>query len=125
MSPEERQQHDAMDDVTEDAAQDDSKSVEQVCGSTIRGCCGRLGWRSRALGGARLRGEKRAFTMPLPSGSRGVQLGMLRQLGVVAPPGQAGGEAREKHLVPSVMDAVGAVQGCRPADMSRRGISSL
>jgi hypothetical protein len=71
MSPEERQQHDAMDDMTEDAAQDDSTTVEQVCRYTTRGCGGRPGWRSRGLGGARLHGGKRAFTMPIPSDSRG------------------------------------------------------
>jgi hypothetical protein len=41
------------------------------------------------------------------------------------PPGQAGGEALERSLVRSVMDAGVAVKGFIPEDMSLRGISSL
>jgi hypothetical protein len=50
---------------------------------------------------------------------------MLQQLGVVAPPGQAGGEALARSLVLSVMDAGAAVTWFIPADMSLRGISSI
>ena len=39
----------------------------------------------------------------------GVQLGMLPQRGGVSPPGQAGGEARERNLVLDVMEAGVAV----------------
>jgi hypothetical protein len=50
---------------------------------------------------------------------------MLPPLGVVSPPGQAGGEALARSLVRSVMDAGVAVKGFRPADMSLRGIRAL
>ena len=62
-----------------------------------------------------------AYPWLLAGGPRGV----LPQLGVVSPPGQAGGEALARSLVRSVMDAGVAVKGCRPADMSLRDIRSL
>jgi hypothetical protein len=44
---------------------------------------------------------------------------------VVSPLGQAGGEALERSLVRSVMDAGVAVKGFRPEDISLREIRSL
>jgi hypothetical protein len=55
----------------------------------------------------------------------GVPHGLRQPFGVVSPLGQAGGEAFERSLVRSVMDAGVAVTGCRPADMSLRGIRAL
>lgn len=46
-------------------------------------------------------------------------------LGVVAPPGQAGGEALERRRVRSVMHAGVAVTWFIPEAMSLRGISSI
>jgi hypothetical protein len=50
---------------------------------------------------------------------------MLPQLGVVAPPGQAGGEALARRLVLDVMDACVVVKGFIPEAMSLRGISAI
>jgi hypothetical protein len=50
---------------------------------------------------------------------------MLPQLGVVAPPGQAGGEAIERRLGLDVMDAGVAVKGFIPEAVSLRGISAI
>lgn len=55
----------------------------------------------------------------------GVQLGMLQHSGVVAPPGQAGGEALARSLVLYVLDAEVAVKWCIPEELSDRGIRSL
>jgi hypothetical protein len=55
----------------------------------------------------------------------GVQLVMLRPLGVVSPPGQAGGKAREKRRVRPGVGAGGAAKGSIPEDMSLRGISDI
>ena len=63
-----------------------------------------------------------AIVSPLLSES---QLGMLPPLGVVSPPGQAGGEALERSLVLYTMDAGVAVKGFIPEAMSLRGISDI
>ena len=63
-----------------------------------------------------------AIVSPLLSES---QLGMLPPLGVVSPPGQAGGEVLETSPVLSVMDAGVAVKGFIPEDMSLRGIRDI
>jgi hypothetical protein len=55
----------------------------------------------------------------------GVPHGLPQPFGVVSPLGQAGGEALERSLVRSVMDAGVAVKGFRPEDMSLREIRSL
>jgi hypothetical protein len=47
---------------------------------------------------------------------------MLPQLGIVSPPGQAGGEDLEKILVLDGIDASVAVQWFIPEDMSFRRI---
>jgi hypothetical protein len=49
-------------------------------------------------------------------------LGMLPPHGVVAPPGQAGGEALARRFGLDVMDGGVAITWCIPAAMSRRGI---
>ena len=46
-------------------------------------------------------------------------------LGIVAPPGQAGGEALERSLVLYVIDAGVAVTWFIPEEMSLRGISDI
>jgi hypothetical protein len=55
----------------------------------------------------------------------GGRRGLPQPFGVVSPRGQAGGEALERSLVRSVMDAGVAVKGFRPEDMSLREIRSL
>jgi hypothetical protein len=50
---------------------------------------------------------------------------MLPQLGVVSPPGQAGGEVLERSLVLYVIDAGVAVKWCIPAAMSLRGVRAI
>jgi hypothetical protein len=69
-------------------------------------------------------GEKGVYNA-YPSLLAGVHLGMLPPLGVVSPPGQAGGEALERSLVLYVIDAGVAVTWCLPEDMSLRGISAI
>jgi hypothetical protein len=64
-------------------------------------------------------GARVIFTLLLSAS----HLGMLPPHGVVAPPGQAGGEALARRLVLDVMDAGVAVTWGIPAAMSRKGHS--